>query len=186
MKKVYFFISLAISIISVSWPGIFKLDLLLPLLTAIIIHELGHILMIYAMDLQLNRIRFEPTGFRIEYSLSGNIIKDLLIAGAGPALGLVFCFLTKNAEGMLAFSAELSLLYSLFNLLPAYPLDGGRIISLLTLKYFEPVAAEQFYCSISLVIVVCIVLLGLLWFLEGEGGAMLAAGIWLLLMQNGN
>ena len=186
MQIVSFFISLSLAIIWVSWPGMFKIDLLLQLLTAVVIHELGHILMIYALRLQVKKIRLEPTGFRIEYCGFSSIIKELLIAAAGSSFGLIFYLISKGVFGKTEFCAELSLLYSLFNLLPAYPLDGGRIISLLLLKYFEPEASERLCNLISFVISLCVVLLGLLWFLEGEGASMFAAGIWLLLMQNGN
>ena len=93
--------------------------------------------------MKAEKISIMPAGFSIEFSLSENDynqkflksnileIKKLIVAIAGPAINffiiLVLLFLGKHGKiiNNIIYS---NLLILIFNLLPIYPLDGGRIV----------------------------------------------------------
>lgn len=107
------------------------------------LHELGHLLAGTILKMKAEKISIMPAGFSIEFFLSENDynqkflnsnileIKKLIVAVAGPAINffiiLVLLFLGKHGEiiNNIIYS---NLLILIFNLLPIYPLDGGRIV----------------------------------------------------------
>lgn len=106
-------------------------------------HELGHAIVSEKLGYKLNNVQLMPYGAVIGGDLEGLTVRDeLLVAAAGPAVNLAigvsvlalwWLFPETYPYTELAATANFSLFF--VNLLPAYPLDGGRILSsLLTLK----------------------------------------------------
>lgn len=102
-------------------------------LTAVGLHEGGHILCAILCRVPLGRFRLTANEARL--SLSGTISysKELLICGAGPAVNLL-CVLWATVcggavlgESNLSFFATVSAALAFLNLLPIGDLDGGRI-----------------------------------------------------------
>jgi len=109
------------------------------------IHELGHILSGIILGFKLDTLNIMPFGLSIQFKVSnkeynqkvrmGNklAIKKLFIALSGPLTNLIFIliFFFFNIS-FFGIDRELviysNLLIGLFNLLPIYPLDGGRIL----------------------------------------------------------
>lgn len=107
-----------------------------------IIHELGHILMGIILGLKPEKIEITPFGLSVSFKLetndynfkikSANLleIKKIAIAIAGPLTNfliiLLFLFLPINLPKENIIYSNLLIL--LFNLLPIFPLDGGRIL----------------------------------------------------------
>lgn len=174
----------AISVVMIS--AFVEINVLLSLALAVLVHELGHVAAIYAMGLKLEHIAVEPSGFRIKYSGIGSEYADLISSAAGPTAGLLYFGVINEFCPYLRLSGELSLFYSLFNLMPVYPLDGGRIINIVAEQKLGPVRGEEVCRMLSGFFCVLFTLSAALLFLIGQGGAMLAAGIWLCLVQNGN
>ena len=117
-----------------------------------LIHELGHLLAGIILKMKVKRISIMPVGFGIEFSLNEKDynekilksnkleIKKLVIAIAGPATNaliiLVMFLIRQNfAYKELIIYSNLAIL--LFNLLPIYPLDGGRILKSIFYLIFE-------------------------------------------------
>ena len=104
------------------------------------IHEIGHLLSGLFLGLKVHNIKIAPFGFSIAFLPTEKnrktSIKKLIIALAGPITNLIvicivyiFCSIIKKSN--LAFSTDIiyaNLLLFLFNMLPIYPLDGGRVI----------------------------------------------------------
>jgi Zn-dependent protease len=105
-------------------------------LTAVI-HELGHSLVAGDRGYRLNKITLMPFGAVVSGESSELNFKDeLIIAFAGPITNLLvaiffiaFWWIVPESYPYteLAVSANLSM--ALINCIPAYPLDGGRILS---------------------------------------------------------
>jgi Zn-dependent protease len=114
------------------------------LLVSITLHELGHSLMSMAFGCRVRDITLMIIGGRASLeSLPGKYWQEFLVALAGPAVSLVlglvgiFVPLTLHHAGLIAAPlanflvsalGALNLVLFGFNLLPAFPMDGGRLL----------------------------------------------------------
>lgn len=114
------------------------------------IHELGHLVAGIILNMKPKVFEIAPYGFSISFEDSYtsfnkkikksnmSAIKKIVVASAGPIVNLLiisisymYYIITKN---MVILGMQLNLvIYSnllifIFNLLPIYPLDGGRIL----------------------------------------------------------
>lgn len=109
--------------------GVFKYFVTVFLLVAL--HELCHIFTAGLWGLKTKAVVVTPIGTYAEIPDADrlHITKRILIALAGPAFNLVLCMFCC------APLRQINLALGLFNLLPLYPLDGGRIFHYIT-SYF--------------------------------------------------
>ena len=157
-------------------------------LLAIIAHETGHILVMALLGLPIRGLRLELRGFCIEYEGTTGAVGHALVAAAGPAAGLLYALIASELGSRLAFdwlylSAGTSLLLSLFNLLPALPLDGGRILLSISCALLGDRRGRTVTERMGLLIGMAILFLGIYLAIKGLGAAILIAAIWLLLYQ---
>lgn len=106
--------------------------------TIVIIHELGHICVATAYGYRIREMKVLPFGgvAKLEHGAMGwNPRHETAIAIAGPLnnllMILVALFLQASglwSEGLTQFFIKANLFIGFFNLLPALPLDGGRIL----------------------------------------------------------
>ena len=140
---------------SIAWLGAFTLLLF----CCVIMHEYGHALTARKYGVRTKDIVILPIGgvARLE-KLPDKPLQELLIAIAGPAVNIGIAFFTGlilwitgdyqslvglgnlesllNLNGMLALLFVLNITLFLFNLIPAFPMDGGRVLrSLLAIKW---------------------------------------------------
>ena len=118
---------------------------------AITIHELGHFITAKKLGYKLSKFSLSPYGVELSYfGQSINYRDELLIAFAGPAVNFVSVFFVLGLWWIMPtiyFFTEsfvsISLLIALVNLLPAYPLDGGRIFVSASSHFFKERTAKK-------------------------------------------
>lgn len=104
---------------------------------AALIHEAFHIFAIYLCGNRVFGVRIGLGGTAIETNVSGGV-QELLCAMAGPFGSLLLLTLCHHfPELALCAGAQ-----GMFNLLPVYPLDGGRALQCLLTMLFPKNAAR--------------------------------------------
>ena len=108
----------------------------------IFVHELGHFETARIFKFEVDKIYLYPTGGISKFTGRINVswYKDLLVLINGPLSQFIIYFILvifypyKNSIEILKY-IHYSIL--LFNLLPIYPLDGGKIINILFNRLFS-------------------------------------------------
>ena len=135
------------------------------------VHELGHAMFLWLGGLRLRSLKLGLFGLEMDYWGRLDGLTGAMVIGAGPAFGLLYAALCLGAEGEYwRLSGGVSLLLSVFNLLPVLPLDGGRLLAL---------AAGERAEGISRVISLAIAALGLWLWLDRGWFSLFAMGAWL-------
>ena len=116
---------------------------ILCILAAVIIHELAHTLVAGILGIKISEVELLPFGgqARTEDFLGLVPEREVYIALAGPLTSLalaggVLVAGKHGGEGYLPFFMQINLVLALFNLLPALPLDGGRVLRALLSRRF--------------------------------------------------
>lgn len=124
-----------------------------------LIHELCHVFFAIMFHVEVEEISFHALGFSAELKdvEFAPFFKQLIIYLAGPlsffpSLLLINILYKVNFLSIYSYKVALNDNISLliFNLLPFYPLDGGRIFELLILKFKPVFKAKVFRSFISL------------------------------------
>ena len=116
---------------------------ILPLLFAVLVHELGHLAAMWVLDCAPKRIRLVPAAVEITTKLPSGGKYEIFIALCGPAINLLLFatlfvnYLAFGNEGYLTVGL-INLLIGLFNLLPVTGLDGGTVLFNILCRKAEP------------------------------------------------
>lgn len=100
---------------------------------SILVHELGHAFTAQRLGLRVGDIELHMLGGEVTHART-NPARQLLVSLAGPIAGLALGFAALGLSLVLPTNPILSVLvfvnigWSLFNLLPVLPLDGGNAL----------------------------------------------------------
>ena len=133
-----------------------------------VIHELGHVLLLTILGFPIWRIRVDLCGAVMETAEMGNI-QEFICASAGPIFSILF------GLAMLQAAPKASLIsfgLAAVNLLPLYPLDGGRMLRSFLLLWCSAEHTERIVRIVTFAI--CLLLMLLACWLT----VFLQAGIW--------
>lgn len=122
-----------------------KVFLFLNFTLTALLHELGHASVGERLGYKMNKISLMPYGAVVNGTIEGLSYKDeIKIAFAGPLVNLGVCvfftclwWLIPESYPYLESVVFTNICVFAINLLPAYPLDGGRILSA-TLSLYLP------------------------------------------------
>ena len=164
-----------------------KTGFLLPMFFAVLMHEIGHLFIMWVLDCSPKSIRLIPASVQIVNSFSRGYKNDILIALAGPLVNVLFFsvlyynYLCFGNEFTLYF-ALLNLLIGIFNLLPVKGLDGGTIVFSLLCKFTNINRAVLILKLITAIFALAIILLAVLFSINGKINLSLyIMGIYLLI-----
>lgn len=157
---------------------------LIALLLPVTVHELGHLTAILALGQRVTGFRAGFGGFTIDYAGNSPPAGHALIAAAGPLAGLAYAWAASRLgsrwdSDWLCLSAGLSLLLSLFNLLPVLPLDGGQLFSVLACAVLGEERGRRLCAWAALPVAAALIAAGTVLLLRRKGAALLLAGLWL-------
>ena len=137
----------------------------------VIIHELGHLLAGLLLGMKPQKMEIVPYGISISFKITpkdynqkiknGNLleVKKIFVAIAGPLTNFIIILIAIKMK--ITIISTLMIIYSnclliAFNLLPIYPLDGGRILKGILYIIFGKVKAEKYINTISFISLICL------------------------------
>lgn len=129
------------------------------------IHEFSHIIIGKLFGTHFLKIVLYPIG---EVAILENIllirpIKKMLIICAGPIVNILlgFVFISIGDSDISKFIAVSNFCIGIFNSIPIYPLDGGKLLHLLLENYIGILNANDIILKISKFFIIIIFILGI-------------------------
>jgi stage IV sporulation protein FB len=135
---------------------------------SLLVHEFGHALMARHFKLEPS-ILLHGFGGQTGHRPATRERDEALIIAAGPFFGLMLGVLafvalqyapiqSANAYNALRYFMYINFIWSVFNLLPMWPMDGGQLMRIGASKLFKPARGERVTHIVSIVVVVLVAL----------------------------
>lgn len=186
--------------------GIASLLLILILFSIVLLHELSHSVVAIEFGYKVRSITLYPIGGAADVEIEENPKAELLIAFAGPLFNILLAWiclillmlLTPNWEhylnilshkisldifGFLGWMVWINFILAVFNLLPAFPMDGGRILRGFLALFMDYLKATKISLLIAKILFIGMILVGLFMTINGyvfNGTILIFIGIFLL------
>lgn len=126
---------------------------IIPYFLLLLIHEIGHAITGILLGYKLEKIMFYPLGGVTIFNLPVNIPlkKEFLIIIAGPIFQILGYFLLIN---FFPFIKAYHYTLLVFNLLPIYPLDGGKLLNIICSCFWNYLVSFNITFIISIFVII--------------------------------
>lgn len=131
------------------------------------IHEMGHLVIGILLGYKPDKIELMPLGFMLELKkediLDKNYIKkDILVSIAGPIVNLIIVLFLLNSNTKFIYKDiffYVNLIIFTFNLIPIFPLDGGRTLHNLFKLNFGNIKAYIYSTKVTNVTIIILTMI---------------------------
>jgi len=137
------------------------------ILVAVLVHEISHVVIALYLGVKVTEIELLPFGGQAKIEDITGLEPDyeIYIALAGPIVSVslagIFYFLQESMTSpYLPLFININLVLGVFNLCPALPMDGGRILRALLSKFIGYKKATQRAAALGKLIAVTFILIG--------------------------
>lgn len=126
------------------------------LFASVLLHEISHSIVALKNKIKVESITlFFFGGVAQIHEESFNAKKELVVAIAGPILSLslaaLFYFISGfdsiYTQAVFGYLARINLVLGLFNLIPGFPLDGGRVLRAILWKKWKDLTKATYYAA---------------------------------------
>jgi len=149
------------------WGGLSGIFVVLLAFGSVIAHEFGHALAARKLGVGVSSIELHFFGGVANLTnLPKSANDEVVIAAAGPAVsfalaGTGYALYTATGLSVFGLLGAINLVIALFNLLPALPMDGGRIFRALLSKHYGFQRATEVSVKISQAVSIAFGVIGL-------------------------
>jgi stage IV sporulation protein FB len=152
-----------------------QIELYVIVMAFCLVHELGHLVAGLMLKMRPQKLSLTPFGIGISFKIKEQDyekkigkasileIKKIVVALAGPLTNFIMIVAFAIFDiGIIDKSIAIyaNILIAIFNLLPIYPLDGGRILNGILHIFLEDNLAGQMSGKITYVIMIIITMVG--------------------------
>ena len=158
---------LLLAVVGLTMGGAVAIAVVLLAFASVLLHELGHALVARHLGVRIDRIELHFFGGAAQMTdHPRNAGDEIAIAAAGPAVsfalaGLSVLLAQVSGLGIFDLLARINLILGAFNLLPALPMDGGRILRALLSRRMGYARATETSVKVTRVAAIGLGVLGL-------------------------
>ena len=160
---------------------------------SITLHEIGHMAAAYFYGYKPSCVRLTPVGFSLSInSRDCSRVNSIKIYSAGPAVNLLLFGAASSADlifpalhGHLNLLSATNLYLALFNLIPAFPLDGGRILLEVLAGSMGLLAADRMIRRLALILSIAMLLIGMYQlYISAFNFTLIIIGLYIIFLLN--
>lgn len=160
-----------------------------------VLHELGHIFVGLILKMKPAKLEIMPFGVSVFFKANpkdrdiiiknGSLLelKNIIVACGGPIVSLALAIFISRQDMIYP-----NILILLFNLLPIYPLDGGRIVKGILHINLGSVKTENIISKVSEITMIILTIISsiLVYYLKNVAIFLFCIFLWCIILQEKN